>query len=800
MPKRGGRGGRGGRGRGRGRGRGGFSGGRGRGGFNKKRRGCNGNGGVDTRGPPRVPNDDILMLDLDGSPSVYLPPATSMKAAAKRTRRQRMQDEAFNTEDNYDATMKLPLRQRFIDFVKASVYDPTKDVIKGLREQEQKRLTSTQKSDGSPTTETAIDVEIQEDVLEDSAFVGQGQATLEDESDTQDSVVDEESQDEDEEDKEDDDGEKTSGSAPPKPEPPKKAPKLNPLSQVPDDRLFFVDETPEVPINIRTVKEEEDHSVNAPIIAAAGPNTEFNPTLSIGHVHLSVAQDRNGQHHTHIPKGSSRGEQLKDFDPERHVASSSETPEMYQDYQRYITRVMGNIFANSDDDDDGDDDDDDDAELDDGRGIYDELDDDFEEEAKFIAGVSDDVEDDEDIPHADVTAETSNMEKLKLDDQDGPEFGFLEEDYETFDHSLVDVINIRYGSGSNQYHMKSFRLTGTYDHQWVDEELFSEFLIENGMPEHRLSAYFKYVKGLLEPPEEEEKNYDDVPFSDSEEEDFDHDHDDYYEGENDGLDDSDMEGLDDLIAYTKKYDGERDMEVAPTQTLKTRGKGKKKQLDLEGVSADLADRMHEQWRLRRDGKKARKERKEQTIANEHAKSKDLLLKYPYTLHVKDIRNEFEEFLNDSKRNALTFPPMDPHGIKTVQKFAYLYNMKARKFGAGLKSHAVAVKNKRTFRSLPDYHSIAMLMKQRPVFNRIDQKRAKADIDQEKSSRRGVPSKAHVKEGDIVGADAPEISSNNVGRKLLMKMGWKSGQGLGLDNAGIPEPVVAKIKKTKLGIR
>jgi len=32
------------------------------------------------------------------------------------------------------------------------------------------------------------------------------------------------------------------------------------------------------------------------------------------------------------------------------------------------------------------------------------------------------------------------------------------------------------------------------------------------------------------------------------------------------------------------------------------------------------------------------------------------------------------------------------------------------------------------------------------------------------------------------------------------LGWKSGQGLGSDNRGIPEPVVAKVKKTKLGLR
>ena len=33
-----------------------------------------------------------------------------------------------------------------------------------------------------------------------------------------------------------------------------------------------------------------------------------------------------------------------------------------------------------------------------------------------------------------------------------------------------------------------------------------------------------------------------------------------------------------------------------------------------------------------------------------------------------------------------------------------------------------------------------------------------------------------------------ISGENRGRKLLKKMGWKEGEGLGKDNAGITQPV------------
>ena len=53
----------------------------------------------------------------------------------------------------------------------------------------------------------------------------------------------------------------------------------------------------------------------------------------------------------------------------------------------------------------------------------------------------------------------------------------------------------------------------------------------------------------------------------------------------------------------------------------------------------------------------------------------------------------------------------------------------------------------------------------------------------------------------MGEKAPEIDVNNIGRQLLERMGWSKGQGLGAhDNKGISEPVVAKVKKSKLGLK
>lgn len=793
MPKRGrGRGGsrggsRGGRGGGRGSGRGGYIGGK-HNKYNKRRR----NRGNDNAGPG-TQRDFPELFDMNNPDFVSVShPERSMRAAAARGSRRKfkLQDEVFNTEDNMENTMKLPLRKRPVEFVKASVLDPSKDIIRKLREKED----YLEKINNNEVTfvrdEPIADDHDNEKV--DGIELRSG-VTYSDDQKQDESVgieLEGEHSDISIEEAESEEFQQPS-SLPPVVE--------SGMESVPDDMLFFRDDdgVDITQLNIKTVEVEE------PAKRPKAPgNTEFNPTLSIGHVYLSTNGDKTDNLYTSLPQGKSKSTTLDVDQSIYELAGDDEdyldfnknsSKDLYQSYNKYISRVMQNLNGSDDEEDD----DEEEESVDDtnDREMFAELDDDFEEEARFISNIDDSDSDNEDDQQISQIGAVDKFEKLQIkeseEDKD-PEYGFLPEDYESFDNSSVDVINVRFGASSNQYFMKSFRLLGSYDFSWVDQELFQDFLLENGLPEHRLNAYFKYIQAQLTPADEPEEKDFDIEFSDSDSE----------EDIEEGRDDFDDEGLDDLIKYTTKYDGLRDVEF-DTKTLKTRGKGRKKELNLDHIADDdlrqsLADQYQAQKRNRKDKRKER----ESNIAHEHYTSKDLSEKYPYTFHVKDFRHEFEEFLMDSKRNALTFPPLDPHGNKVVMKFAFLYNMKSRKFGKGRQQHVVAVKNKRTFHSLPDYHSVGLLCKQRPIFNRTDQKRPRVEIEAEeaKSSRRGKPSKAHVKEGDIVGADAPEIATDNIGRRLLEKLGWKSGQGLGADNRGIPEPVIAKVKKTKLGLR
>jgi hypothetical protein len=51
----------------------------------------------------------------------------------------------------------------------------------------------------------------------------------------------------------------------------------------------------------------------------------------------------------------------------------------------------------------------------------------------------------------------------------------------------------------------------------------------------------------------------------------------------------------------------------------------------------------------------------------------------------------------------------------------------------------------------------------------------------------------------VGANAPHIDNNNIGYRMLMKMGWKEGQALGEHENGITELVQAMMKNGRKGL-
>ncbi|GEQ66820.1 hypothetical protein JCM33374_g483 [Metschnikowia sp. JCM 33374] len=270
---------------------------------------------------------------------------------------------------------------------------------------------------------------------------------------------------------------------------------------------------------------------------------------------------------------------------------------------------------------------------------------------------------------------------------------------------------------------------------------------------------------------------------------------------------SDEEGLEDILAFARNQQKiQKEIDIPPTQTLKKKGKGKKQRLELGShLELELRESLMEQFQYQKQSKKDKKLRKKEKRQREGIELHDLKIKYDYSLHIQEIKSEFETFLHDAGRETMSFPPLDGHGNKTINKLAGHYNMKCiRSGGNGLNLFMKVAKTKKTFRYVPAYDQIGYIMKQRPVFKRVDVKpRTKEEIAETdgKKDRSGPKNNAIVREGDIVGGKAPEIGNNNIGRQLLEKLGWVKGEGLGaLGNKGISEPLTATVKRSKTGLK
>ena len=664
----------------------------------------------------------------------------------------------------------LSFRKRPMVFVKAAkAYDPSHDLLLKLSAKKQDQTVDIASDD-----EMISDTPLEEKSHEYTVF----ESSDEDEeiysSNSPDVIIS--SGDEDEDDIEDSEVARVSESSLPI-EDPVDIPDNDDVETKPDNQLFFVDDIGEEDSSSRPIKvietNEDIHTRDTD-----APNLEFDSSLVIGKVDMKLEQTETGEV----------------------VADLSQAP-----YRNYIKNVFKNINAEVDTSSEGEDADgqfsDDDlysnqhAGTEARHGFSDnDLEDQISQEIQHL-----DIDDNEETTQLPVDKAMINNEELD-ESEKIPEFGFLPEDY-VVNTSDVNITNIRLGMNENSYFLQCYALYGDHDSRWINQDILTDYLLEDlGLPEHRLGAYLEFVKNTLIPKEEEpEPTYSDVQFSDSSEEN------DMLDDDLDGdftLGDDMTEGLDDLVQYSMKYSKQRNMEYN-TKTPVLSGKGKKKKLlidDSLALDTETIYTLQSKLATRLDNKAYKKKTKEDFISLENSQSSDLFKKYEYGLHIQNIKDEFEEFYSNN-RDRLIFPPLDPHGNKTLTKFAKHYNMKTSKAGKGLHTHIMVDKTKKTRRSLPNYGLISQLLKQRPVFMRIDVKRVQEDFV--KTERINIRSKGkfHIKEGEIVGENAPEIGNDNIGRRMLEKLGWSQGEGLGAEtNKGTSEPVFARVKKGKAGLR
>ena len=139
--------------------------------------------------------------------------------------------------------------------------------------------------------------------------------------------------------------------------------------------------------------------------------------------------------------------------------------------------------------------------------------------------------------------------------------------------------------------------------------------------------------------------------------------------------------------------------------------------------------------------------------------------------------------------------------KLVHELASRFGLKSKSMGDGVKRFPTLIRTKNT---VPFDESL--------LNRRLSRGFATFLPRQDKAHKGGAPvtrvargggfstSAVSYRDGDVVGASAPELGQENKGRSMLEKMGWSTGTALGaLNNKGIMLPVTHVVKNSKAGL-
>ena len=236
-------------------------------------------------------------------------------------------------------------------------------------------------------------------------------------------------------------------------------------------------------------------------------------------------------------------------------------------------------------------------------------------------------------------------------------------------------------------------------------------------------------------------------------------------------------------------------------SLRSKRKGKSYPFDLDLEDEELERQLLSTWMKDREKKTARKREKMEERASE-------LLEAGLRNDPSVIKAEMRRFLVEDT-DTLKLAPMDPHLRASVHRLAkalHLHSRSEGKEGVGAGRFPVLTKTPRTpYYTVDTIWEVDALFNMRKFFPKhgggsYKGARATKVFGLKKGKDRGGFSAASYANGEIVGAAAPELGTDNKGRALLEKMGWVSGMGIGKEgNEGTLEHVKHVVKTNKAGL-
>ncbi|ORY84441.1 hypothetical protein BCR37DRAFT_378465 [Protomyces lactucae-debilis] len=282
---------------------------------------------------------------------------------------------------------------------------------------------------------------------------------------------------------------------------------------------------------------------------------------------------------------------------------------------------------------------------------------------------------------------------------------------------------------------------------------------------------------------------------------------------------------DDFNVYDYNSAGEDDAESLPD--LPASG-ARRRDLNQFVQDMDLSDEELEatliaQWKADKASKKSRKRDRQQQHAEGLVGKRAKRARAAHAANaghgsLSEYHTIIKHFVSHADYvgvEQLPLPAMDRSIRRAVHIIAqHGYNLQTKSQGSGKRRYPVLYKTKHSSsaKNLPDAVFIEEVMVQAQKTIGYTSSTKRRDPMQIKTKGKGkIPGGGGIsraagagagklRDGDIVGVDAPEIALSNRGRAMLEKLGWSHGTGLGVvGNIGISIPLTATVKNTRVGL-
>lgn len=237
-------------------------------------------------------------------------------------------------------------------------------------------------------------------------------------------------------------------------------------------------------------------------------------------------------------------------------------------------------------------------------------------------------------------------------------------------------------------------------------------------------------------------------------------------------------------------------------SLRKRSKGRRGKLSMDLSDSELEQSIQTAWENDRTKKKDRKQERESLRAQGLLGGKnklDLKAKYTEGMSMVEVKSEIKDFLLSSSE-TLPLPPMAQAERKLIHEIANVFSLKSKSVGGGRARFPVLYRTSRTKNySEESMTSIDSLLNSRRFLPRMHKTNVRG-TPTGRARGGGFGGTVSYREGEVVGAAAPELGQENRGRAMLEKMGWSTGTALGaLNNKGITQPVTQIVKTSKAGL-